>query len=87
MDDYWTHRFAGDALRLLDRPAEAADHYRRALELSPDAHDLRYHMGLLYAQMDRLDEAQAWWQDYLAHQPDGPLAPAAHEHLDRVSDN
>jgi tetratricopeptide (TPR) repeat protein len=86
-DDYWAHRLAGTALRALDRPVEAIDHYRHALELSPDAHDLRYHVGLLYEQLDRLDEARAWWQDYLAHQPAGPLAPAAHEHLHRTSDN
>lgn len=84
-DEYWPHRFAGDALRDLDRPAEALAHYQRALELSPDANDLRYQIGLLMERLGRIGEARAWWLDYLARQPDGPLAPAARERLAQTS--
>ena len=84
-DEYWPHRFAGDALRGLDLPAEAIVHYQRALELSPDAHDLRYQICLLLQRLGQIPEARAWWLDYLAHQPEGPLAPAARERLAQTS--
>jgi tetratricopeptide (TPR) repeat protein len=85
-DEYWPHRFAGDALRALDRPADAIAHYRRALELSPDAHDLRYQIGLLYERLGQLGDARAWWQDYLVHQPDGSLAADARQRLGMMPD-
>ncbi len=81
-DEYWPHRFAGEALAAMDRPAEALVHYQRALELSPDSHELRYELGLLYERLGELEKARAWWEDYLARQPDGPLAAVARQHLE-----
>ncbi len=80
-DDYWTHRWLGLALSQLDRPSEALPHLLTALDLSPDAHDLRYQIGALYAQLGDAAQARQWWQDYLAHDPTGVWAQEAQKRL------
>lgn len=73
-DNYWPHRHAGDALQLLDRPAEALVHYQRALELLPEAHDLYYRIGLLHERLGQNEQARSSWQTYLALEPAGDWA-------------
>ena len=84
-EDYWLYRWTGEALAALGRPAEALPYYQRALALNPQAHDLRYHIGSLYAQLGDPSAARTWWQSYLDRDPDGPLASAARANLRRLA--
>ncbi|PKO22365.1 MAG: hypothetical protein CVU38_09785 [Chloroflexi bacterium HGW-Chloroflexi-1] len=84
MDEYWPHRFMGDALRALNRPVEAIPHYSRALELAQDAHDLRYLIAVTYGESGQTGKVRFWLEDYLAWQPDGPLANDAQERIKQL---
>jgi tetratricopeptide (TPR) repeat protein len=53
------HNRRGDALLLLDRPAEALEAFNAALALTPDDAYVLYNRGTALIRLDRKDEAKA----------------------------
>lgn len=51
--------------------------------LLPEAYDLYYRIGLMYEHLGQIEQAQQWWQDYLAHEPAGAWAGEIRSKLDQ----
>lgn len=79
----WPGRLAEwlEAARDLDgagRLAEAAEAYQRAVELAPEAPELRYNLGHVLYRLGRYEAAAAAWAEALERLPRGPLRGQAH---------
>jgi len=64
------HLNAGNALKKLNRRAEAGDAFRRALEVDPGYAAAAFNLGLLLAEADDRDAAKQALQQALRLQPD-----------------
>ena len=65
------HRLMGHAARQLKRPAEAARHYARALEINPDDAQSIDHLALMRFGQRRYEDALALYRRMVAIDPDG----------------
>ncbi|MCM2276830.1 MAG: tetratricopeptide repeat protein [Oligoflexia bacterium] len=63
------HKACGNCWTRADNAADAERHYTRALELDPDADEIRANLGALYLQSGRLPEAKRHFQDAIASNP------------------
>ena len=70
------HRLMGHAARQLERPAEAARHYARALEIDPDDAQSIDHLALVRFGQHRFEDALALYRRMLALDPDSALTHA-----------
>ena len=93
MHDAYAFATRGDELINLGRHSEAAEAYRRAHELAPDNHELRFWAGLGYAQGGDVETGvklvreaiaqHAGWRDLLARMSP-EVAPSAAAVRDRL---
>ncbi len=70
------HRL-GQLLAQLDRPAEAAERFRRALALNPHALTSQHNLGVMLARSGQFDEALAVQRQTAARSPDDAEAHIA----------
>jgi O-antigen ligase len=63
--DPYNHLRYGMCLHWLDRPGEAAPHFRRALELDPRSYYMMAHMGWHHFQLGEYNEAKSWFEKAL----------------------
>lgn len=63
--------------RRLERPAEAAEVLRRALQVAPEDGDVRRELGHLFLDLGRPESAVAQYERALEYDPDNPLNWAA----------
>jgi tetratricopeptide (TPR) repeat protein len=68
------HYLAGLALIRLDQPAEAAQEFRRELELDPSNADAEFHLAFVLLQQSQNEEARDWLGKVLANKPEHPEA-------------
>lgn len=66
---YELHKTAGNCWARLNNLKEAERHYRKALEVMPDADEIRSNLGALYLQSNRIPEAERHFNDALASNP------------------
>jgi Flp pilus assembly protein TadD len=66
---YELHKTAGNCWGRLGSVREAERHYRKALEIRPDADEMCTNLGVLYLQNGRLEEAKRHFNDALASNP------------------
>ncbi|MCM2324664.1 MAG: tetratricopeptide repeat protein [Oligoflexia bacterium] len=60
------HKACGNCWTRLERHPDAERHYLRALEIDPNADEIRANLGALYLQSGRLPEAKRHFQDAIA---------------------
>jgi type IV pilus assembly protein PilF len=66
---YEFHKTAGNCWGRLGNLKEAERHYRKALEVQPDADEICTNLGALYLQDNRIQEAERHFNDALASNP------------------
>jgi type IV pilus assembly protein PilF len=66
---YELHKTAGNCWGRLGNIKEAERHYRKALEVQPDADEICSNLGALYLQNNRIPEAERHFNDALASNP------------------
>ncbi len=69
--------FLARSYRRMDRPAEAAEVLREAVELAPEDGDIRRELGHLFMDLDRPVSAVAQYGRALEYEPEQPLNWAA----------
>jgi len=62
-NNYMAHNSLGNALAARGKYTEAADQYRKAIELLPEFASAHYNLGLTQARRGRLDEAVAHYRN------------------------
>jgi len=63
------HTEIGRASLFLNRPAQAVEHLRRAMELRPDDDEPHYNLGLLFRRQGQLNDAKVEFQRALGLNP------------------
>jgi type IV pilus assembly protein PilF len=66
---YELHKTAGNCWGRLNNLKDAERHYRKALEIQPNADEIRTNLGALYLQHNRMAEAERHFNDALASNP------------------
>jgi type IV pilus assembly protein PilF len=66
---YELHKTAGNCWGRLGNLKEAERHYRKALEVMPDADEIRTNLGAIHLQANRIPEAERHFNDALASNP------------------
>jgi len=62
---------------------KAVDEIQKVLKDKPDYDYAMYNLGVLYAHMNRKDEARKWWQRIVDAHPEGELAAEAKRNLEQ----
>ncbi|MBX3443325.1 MAG: tetratricopeptide repeat protein [Planctomyces sp.] len=75
----WTQ--LGCLLTEMGDAESAADAFRIALDVHPEFPDAHYHLADLLTTQGRDGEARPHWEAFLAHNPRGPWADLARQHL------
>ena len=77
-----THLAIASQLKALERFDEAADHYKRAIELDPEYEVTYFNYANLLVEMKRIAEAKMMYEKALEIEPE---LEAAQEELDRLN--